>query len=103
MLTVKQATQQALVQFNVIAFATIIYLYFLDLSFIKAVLRASLQSNFYASDRTITAPVIVGTVILFLYCVFSHLISGCPEPSHFDQGYNHGGIYIDFVGQGMSS
>lgn len=71
-----------------------------SLSFLRAAIRTSLQSNFYASqNNNITATVIVGSFVIYLWCVLAHLFGAVPQPGIYSEGFNHGGLFIDFIGQ----
>ena len=71
------------------------------MSFLRAAMRTSLQSSFYTIDKALNGPSLAATIAVFVWCLMFHVISSIPQPGIYSEGYNHGGIFIDFIGQGM--
>ena len=85
---------------NYLCYALILCLYLVDLSFVRGILRCILQGQFlYKNEQTISRPALAGSVLVFTFCAAVHLFGDLPRPGPLAHGYNHGGLFIDFVGQ----
>lgn len=85
---------------NYLCYAVILYVYLADLSFLRGLLRLILQSQFlYKRDQSISKFAIVWSGLVFVFCAAVHLFDEIPKPGPLAHGYNHGGLFVDFVGQ----
>ncbi|KAK6330273.1 hypothetical protein TWF730_004768 [Orbilia blumenaviensis] len=92
---------------DIVTYCYFSYLYFLDTSFIRFLLRAIVQINLFAQrppnfpspQRTQKRSAVVSIVASTLMCFLLHLFSEPPSGSEATGGYLHGGMIIDFVGQ----
>ncbi|KAK6505425.1 hypothetical protein TWF481_007328 [Arthrobotrys musiformis] len=92
---------------DIVTYCHFSYLYFLDISFIRFLIRAIVQINLFAQrplnfptpqrsqKRSAVVSIFGSTLICFLFHLFSEPASG----SEATGGYLHGGMIIDFVGQ----
>ncbi|KAF3905526.1 hypothetical protein AA313_de0202296 [Arthrobotrys entomopaga] len=92
---------------DIVTYCHFSYLYFLDISFIRFLIRAIVQINLFAQrppnfptpqrsqKRSAVVSIFGSTLICFLF----HLFSEPPSGSEMSGGYLHGGMVIDFVGQ----
>ncbi|KAK6342726.1 hypothetical protein TWF718_008116 [Orbilia javanica] len=92
---------------DIVTYCHFSYLYFLDISFIRFLIRAIVQINLFAQrppnipepqltqKRAAVVSIFGSTLICFLFHLFSEPASG----SEATGGYLHGGMIIDFVGQ----
>ncbi|BFZ57851.1 hypothetical protein PYCC9005_004906 [Savitreella phatthalungensis] len=104
---------------NYLCNTTIFYIYLLDLSFFRALLRLWLQSQLLwhgnvngqtggsasgsgsgsGAENGIQRGGVLMLVLSFVWCALVHLVYGSPnDPARLVHGYNHGGVLIDFVG-----
>ncbi|KAF3762404.1 DUF1746-domain-containing protein [Cryphonectria parasitica EP155] len=91
---------------DVVVFAELCALYYMDCSFARLVLRSSIQYLYLTPKpedflKLVPAPrpqiyTILASNIL---CILSHLIFSLPQGSETMRGYLHGGVIIDFIGQ----
>ncbi|KAK6336494.1 hypothetical protein TWF696_002044 [Orbilia brochopaga] len=107
--TVKKAQwlDHLLRNLDIVTYCHFSYLYFLDVSFVRFLLRAIVQINLFAQrppnfptpqrsqKRSAVVSIFGSTLICFLFHVFSE----APSASEATGGYLHGGMIIDFVGQ----
>ncbi|EPS44666.1 hypothetical protein H072_1361 [Dactylellina haptotyla CBS 200.50] len=92
---------------DIVTYCHFSYLYFLDISFIRFLIRAIVQINLFAQrppnfptpQRTQKRSAVVSIFGSTLICFLFHLFSEPPSASEATGGYLHGGMVIDFVGQ----
>ncbi|EWC45178.1 hypothetical protein DRE_06066 [Drechslerella stenobrocha 248] len=92
---------------DIVTYCHFSYLYFLDISFIRFLLRAIVQINLFAQrppnfptpQRTQKRSAVVSIFGSTLICFLFHVFSDAPSASEATAGYLHGGMIIDFVGQ----
>ncbi|KAF3919491.1 hypothetical protein ABW20_dc0100550 [Dactylellina cionopaga] len=106
---------------DIVTYCHFSYLYFLDISFIRFLIRAIVQivrysrlfppthpinnlfaqrpPNFPTPQRSQKRSAVVSIFGSTLICFLFHLFSEPPSPSETTGGYLHGGMVIDFVGQ----
>ncbi|KAK6541156.1 hypothetical protein TWF694_008527 [Orbilia ellipsospora] len=92
---------------DIVTYCHFSYLYFLDISFIRFLIRAIVQINLFAQrppnfptpQRTQKRSAVVSIFGSTLICFLFHLFSEPPSASETSGGYLHGGMVIDFVGQ----
>ncbi|KAJ6257825.1 hypothetical protein Dda_7614 [Drechslerella dactyloides] len=92
---------------DIVTYCHFSYLYFLDISFVRFLVRAIVQINLFAQrppnfptpqrsqKRSAVISIFGSTFVCFLFHVFSE----APSASEATGGYLHGGMIIDFVGQ----
>ncbi|WPH02291.1 Hypothetical protein R9X50_00515300 [Acrodontium crateriforme] len=90
---------------DVLVYAELSTVYYMDCSFVRFVLRAMVQFFFltpkpaYFPETPAKRPyigAILGTNIL---CIILHSINAAPSASEATRGYLHGSIAMDFIGQ----
>ncbi|KAF3938483.1 hypothetical protein ABW19_dt0204778 [Dactylella cylindrospora] len=92
---------------DIVTYCHFSYLYFLDISFIRFLIRAIVQINLFAQrppnfptpQRSQKRSAVVSIVGSTLICFLFHIFSDPPSASEATGGYLHGGMVIDFVGQ----
>lgn len=100
----KKALNESIDTCNVVCFALILYSYFLDLSLIRALTRAITQRNFFVEHGRVHRAGIFLSLVLSGLCFFFHLVWPFSDIAEAGwDGYNHGGLYIDFIGQRSES
>ncbi|CAK7215259.1 hypothetical protein SCUCBS95973_002421 [Sporothrix curviconia] len=93
-------------QLDMLVFAELCALYYMDTSFFRFFLRAVAQSFFLspkAEDFAIALdarkPHVLAILVPNLLCILAHSLGALPTASEANRGYLHGGVVIDFVGQ----
>ncbi|KAI9687219.1 MAG: hypothetical protein M1822_002262 [Bathelium mastoideum] len=92
--------------FDLIIYAELSAVYYMDCSFLRMILRAIIQF-FYLTPKPAMFPdpprnrpypvgLMIGTNI---FCALLHLWVSRPEAGEATRGYLHGGLLLDFVGQ----
>ncbi|PWW78859.1 DUF1746-domain-containing protein [Tuber magnatum] len=81
------------------------YLYYLDCSFFRFSLRCAIQMN-YLTPKPTGFPIVPqkrsDIIALFGsggFCFLWHIIASAPSAGELTNGYLHGGLIIDFIGQ----
>ncbi|KAG0125173.1 hypothetical protein HOY82DRAFT_572230 [Tuber indicum] len=81
------------------------YLYYLDCSFFRFFLRCAIQMN-YLTPKPMGLPMVPqkrsDIIALFGsggFCFLWHVIASPPSAGELTNGYLHGGLIIDFIGQ----
>ncbi|RPA96157.1 DUF1746-domain-containing protein [Choiromyces venosus 120613-1] len=81
------------------------YLYYLDCSFFRFFLRCAIQMN-YLTPKPTGLPMVPqkrsDIIALFGsggFCFLWHIIASAPSAGELTNGYLHGGLIIDFIGQ----
>ncbi|QSL64129.1 hypothetical protein MERGE_000284 [Pneumocystis wakefieldiae] len=106
---------------DVLVYCHIVCIYFMDISFFRLLLRSVIQlvctpiscliSLNYGSKNIYTHKIVYISVIprlfffyavigSFLICLSCHLLWVLPDSAEGQYSYLHGGIFIDFVGEG---
>jgi len=94
-----------IVNLDMLIYAELCALYYMDCSFFRFLIRALTQVTFLTPNPKSLQPmpkhrpyipVILGTNA---FCLFLHMITSRPEAGELTRGYLHGGIIIDFIGQ----
>ncbi|KAL9113437.1 MAG: hypothetical protein Q9227_002478 [Pyrenula ochraceoflavens] len=92
-------------QLDILIFIQFSILYYYDCSFSNFLLRVSVQTVFLA-PRSIPFPETpfqrpyIGAIIGGnLICMISHILRPRPEAGEITEGYLHGGLFVDFVGE----
>ena len=92
-------------QFDTLLFIQFSILYYYDSSFLNFLLRAGVQAVFLTPrsiplpDTPFQRPYIGSIIGANLFCLISHTLRPRPEAGEITEGYLHGGILIDFVGE----
>ncbi|KAF3920846.1 hypothetical protein ABW21_db0202050 [Orbilia brochopaga] len=92
---------------DIVTYCHFSYLYFLDISFVRFLLRAIVQINLFAQrppnfptpQRSQKRSAVVSIFGSTFICLLFHVFSEAPSASEATGGYLHGGMIIDFVGQ----
>ncbi|GAO51228.1 DUF1746-domain-containing protein [Saitoella complicata NRRL Y-17804] len=90
---------------DLLVYANMIYIYFLDTSFLRLLIRAFIHARalspkpFPVPDPPLRLSSIFFVWATFLFPFIDHIISGGPEGAEGMGGYLHGGIVINFVGE----
>lgn len=92
---------------DILVFANLIYVYLLDPSLIRLVLRGFVQLN-YLTPKPFVSPTPARAVFLFIlgsnaFCLLVHMIWTSPPLAEESFGYIHGGLILDFIGQAPGS
>lgn len=87
-------------------FLEIAYLYYLECSFLRFLLRSVAQYAFFTpkpESFPIALPAYPAHVFSILFpnvlCILCHVFMTLPKGTEASRGYLHGGIIIDFIGQ----
>ncbi|CAK7209853.1 hypothetical protein SBRCBS47491_000581 [Sporothrix bragantina] len=93
-------------QLDMLVFAELCVLYYMDCSFFRFFIRAAAQSFFLspkAEDFAIALdarkPHVFAIFAPNFLCILAHSLGTLPIASEANRGYLHGGVIIDFVGQ----
>ncbi|CAK7239671.1 MAG: hypothetical protein STHCBS139747_001106 [Sporothrix thermara] len=93
-------------QLDMLVFAELCVLYYMDCSFFRFFIRAVAQSFFLspkAEDFAIALdarrPHIFAIFAPNALCLLAHSLGALPTASEANRGYLHGGVIVDFVGQ----
>ncbi|KAK2610928.1 hypothetical protein N8I77_004315 [Diaporthe amygdali] len=91
---------------DVLVFAELCVLYYMDCSFARLVLRSLVQYMYltpkpedFLKLMPAPRPQIYTVFASNVICMLLHLLLALPEASETMRGYLHGGVIIDFVGQ----
>ncbi|KAK9472202.1 uncharacterized protein V1510DRAFT_418250 [Dipodascopsis tothii] len=89
---------------DVLCYAHLVYLYLMDISLLRLVIRSVIQLNYLTPKpfamRQARAPIVLAIVVATnAYCVLVHAVSRLPVSREANAGYVHGGLTIEFVGQ----
>ncbi|OAA63675.1 DUF1746 domain containing protein [Niveomyces insectorum RCEF 264] len=91
---------------DMLVYAELCALYYMDCSFSRFFIRSVAQSLFLSprSDDFFLAtaahkPHVFAVFVPNALCMLIHLLASLPQASEATRGYLHGGILIDFVGQ----
>ncbi|KTW30693.1 hypothetical protein T552_00406 [Pneumocystis carinii B80] len=90
---------------DILVYCHIVCIYFMDVSFFRLLLRSIIQLNIYTHKivyisvipRLVFFYVVIGS---FFLCLLCHLLWVLPDAPEGQYGYLHGGLFIDFVGEG---
>jgi len=90
---------------DIITYLHISYLYFLDCNFVRFAIRCAVQFLFL-TPKIINFPLpphnrspVVGLIGSAVLCAALHLWEDSPSAGELAQGYLHGGLIIDFIGE----
>ncbi|CAK7266108.1 hypothetical protein SEPCBS119000_001854 [Sporothrix epigloea] len=93
-------------QLDMLVFAQLCALYYMDCSFFRFFIRTVAHSFFLspkAEDFAILLdarrPHVFAVIAPNLLCLLAHSLGALPAASEANRGYLHGGVIIDFVGQ----
>lgn len=92
-------------QLDSLLFVQFSILYYYDNTFILFIIRVTIQTFFLTprpvsiSESPLQRPFVGAIVATNLCCLLSHLIRVNPQAGEITEGYLHGGIIIDFVGE----
>ncbi|ORY82537.1 hypothetical protein BCR37DRAFT_379531 [Protomyces lactucae-debilis] len=101
----KSACKDAIKALHVLCCALTLYIYLLDLSMLRALIRHGVHVQMLWQDwdlhpgKRLVVLILGSNGLLLLW----HLMSTLPLPGAYQNGYLHGGLFIDFVGQGKKS
>ncbi|KAL2358101.1 hypothetical protein BJ546DRAFT_199017 [Cryomyces antarcticus] len=91
--------------FDILVYAELSAVYYMDCSFIRFVLRALIQF-FYLTTKSSISPgppesrPYIGSIFgANIMCLILHIYLAAPEAGEATRGYLHGGLVIDFTGQ----
>lgn len=93
-------------QLDMLVFAELCALYYMDCSFFRLLVRAAPHSFFlspkpedfvFALDAR--KPHVLAIAVPGFLCLLAHSLGALPVASEAHRGYLHGGVMIDFVGQ----
>ncbi|KAH0608973.1 uncharacterized protein H6S33_001201 [Morchella sextelata] len=90
---------------DMIAYCHFSYLYFLDCSLFRFVIRSAIQLNFLTPKppnfpvHSQRRPAIVALFGSTAFCFLCHILGAAPSAGELSNGYLHGGFIIDFIGQ----
>ncbi|KAG6363346.1 hypothetical protein INS49_008443 [Diaporthe citri] len=91
---------------DVLVFAELCVLYYMDCSFARLVMRSLVQYMYltpkpedFLKLMPAPRPQIYTVFATNIICMLLHLLLALPEASETMRGYLHGGVIIDFVGQ----
>ncbi|CCX30787.1 Similar to Uncharacterized protein C4D7.11; acc. no. O14175 [Pyronema omphalodes CBS 100304] len=94
---------------DVIVYLNLTYLYFLDNSFLRLLLRGAMHFLFL-TPKLIAVPFppsqrmpILGLFGVTGLCILQHLWEPAPRAGELTHGYLHGGMIVDFIGQRPTS
>ncbi|KAI5815419.1 hypothetical protein BZA77DRAFT_315689 [Pyronema omphalodes] len=94
---------------DVIVYLNLTYLYFLDNSFLRLLLRGSMHFLFL-TPKIIAVPIppsqrmpILGLFGVAGLCILQHIWEPAPRAGELTHGYLHGGMIVDFIGQRPTS
>ncbi|ERS98607.1 uncharacterized protein SPSK_06376 [Sporothrix schenckii 1099-18] len=93
-------------QLDMLVFAELCALYYMDCSFFRFVIRAAPHSFFlspkpedFAIPLDARKPHLVAIFAPNFLCLLAHSLGSLPRATEANRGYLHGGVMIDFVGQ----
>ncbi|KAG5518904.1 hypothetical protein PMAC_002435 [Pneumocystis sp. 'macacae'] len=89
---------------DILVYSHIVYVYFMDESFLRLLLRSVIQLNIYAHKViyfSVVSPFLFFYMVFmsFFLCLTCHLMWMLPDAPDGQYGYLHGGILINFVGE----
>ncbi|KAI5847204.1 hypothetical protein DFP73DRAFT_544552 [Morchella snyderi] len=90
---------------DMIAYCHFSYLYFLDCSLFRFIIRSAIQLNFLTPKppnfpvHSQRRPAIVALFGSTAFCFLCHILGAAPSAGELSNGYLHGGFIIDFIGQ----
>lgn len=90
---------------DMIAYCHFSYLYFLDCSLFRFIIRSAIQLNFLTPKppnfpvHSQRRPAIVALFGSTAFCFLCHVLGAAPSAGELSNGYLHGGFIIDFIGQ----
>ncbi|EPS27001.1 hypothetical protein PDE_01942 [Penicillium oxalicum 114-2] len=95
---------RALRDLDILIYCQLSALYYMDCSLILLALRAIVQLIFFTPkappfDPTRNQPFIGAIFASNIFCMLFHGFLIRPEVGEFTRGYQHGGLFIDFIGQ----
>ncbi|KAG4306265.1 hypothetical protein PORY_000253 [Pneumocystis oryctolagi] len=89
---------------DILVYSHIVYIYFMDVSFLRLLVRSIVQLNIYAHKLiyfSFISPFMFFYAVFmsFFFCLTCHLLWMLPDAPDGQYGYLHGGIFINFVGE----